>query len=174
MNCGNEIFGYKNCGLCSSICSYNQWYFNMIYCNFLCEIIMCKNYGIKEYKLVLRRISKRKFEYLPVVFSQRKLWVSSSLTDSSPSPSFLVSRLPLTCWHLPGASLSHSPDSSYRSLCDGTERMVFFLLRLSSWQKPNLGASAKMLQGFCSARDDPSPPSLPPSPPHLPFFGVMS
>ena len=39
------------------------------------------------------------------------------------------------------------------------KRMIFFLLRPSSWQELNVGASAGMLQRFCRARDDPPPPS---------------
>lgn len=41
----------------------------------------------------------------------------------------------------------------------------FFCLRLSSWQKQSVGASAGMLQRFCRARDNPRPP--PPPPPLL-------
>lgn len=33
--------------------------------------------------------------------------------------------------------------------------MIFFLLRLSSWQELNVGASAGMLQRFCRARAPP-------------------
>lgn len=106
-------------------------------------------------------------KYTPVCFLSMLL-VSSALTGSS-FPSLSVSQLPLTCWHLLGASISHSPGSSHSSLslCDGIERMIFFLLRLSSWQKLNIGASTGMLQRFCRARNDPRPP-------HLLFFGVMS
>lgn len=54
-------------------------------------------------------------EYTPLSFLS-KLWVSSALTGSSPFPSLSASQLPLTCWHLLGASLSHLPGSSYSSL----------------------------------------------------------
>jgi len=38
---------------------------------------------------------------------------------------------------------------------------LFFLLRLSSWQKLHVGASAGMLQRFCRARDDRPPHNQP-------------
>lgn len=42
--------------------------------------------------------------------------------------SWSLSRLPLTCWHLLGASLSHSAGSSYSLLCDGIEKDDFLPL----------------------------------------------
>ena len=52
------------------------------------------------------------------------------------------------------------------------KRMIFFLLRLSSWQELNVGESAGMLQRFCRARDDPQPP--PPSPVFLLLLLLIS
>lgn len=110
-----------------------------------------------NYERVETNYSKE-FEFSPVVWVSQSSWcllLSQTLLHLPLS----VSRLPLTCWHLLGASLSHSAGSSYSSpsLTDGIGRMIFFLLRLYLWQRLNAGASAGMLQRFCRARDNPPP-----------------
>lgn len=103
----------------------------------------------------------------PVWFLSGCLLLSQTLHPSGSS----VCRLPLTCWHLQGASPSHLVDSSYYcccSICDGNKKdfSLGFLALVLLAGAGMLGQQLGCCRGFVEQRTAPPPaPHLPP-PPH--------